>query len=283
VLGKSNSIIGNLKESVLRPTKLRRTILQSAGKLESRWVVVNGLNMHALSAAVEAPERCTPVVFVHGLGVSGRYMVPTARKLMKDANVYVPDLPGFGRSSKPTHVFNIRELAETLSAWMQSVGLERAAFVGHSFGCQVVAELALRHPEKIASIVLAAPTVDPRARTTFSQLGCLIVNATREPLSLVPLVIRDYLRAGLMRAARTLQISLQDRVEDKLPRIEMPALVVRGSRDPIVPDRWATEVAGLLPQGKLVVIEGAAHALSYNSPEELGSLIREFLQRGPVE
>lgn len=245
--------------------------------------MVNGLNLHSLAFVSEAQERCTPVVFVHGLGVSGRYMMPTARELIKDANVYVPDLPGFGRSSKPTRVFNISELAETLSDWMRCVGLERAALVGHSFGCQVVAELALRHPEKIACIVLAAPTVDPRARTAFSQFGRLIVNATREPLSLVPLVIHDYLRAGLWRGARTLRISLRDRPEEKLPRIGMPALVVSGSRDPIVPESWATEAAGLLPLGNLVVIKGAAHALNYNSPEELASLIREFLRRGSVE
>ena len=73
---------------------------------------------------------------------------------------------------------------------------------------------------------------------------------------------------------------MEDRIEDNLPRVEMPALVVRGSRDPICPQRWAEEVAGLLPRGRLVVVPGAAHTLNFGTPTEFAGLIRGFLDEG---
>ena len=60
----------------------------------------------------------------------------------------------------------------------------------------------------------------------------------------------------------------------------MPTLVVRGSRDQIVPQRWAEEAARLLPMGRLVVIPGAAHTANYSAPMELAHVTRAFLSEG---
>ncbi len=60
--------------------------------------------------------------------------------------------------------------------------------------------------------------------------------------------------------------------------MHIPTLVIRGSRDTVVPQRWAKHVTELLPQGKLVVIEKAAHDVNYNMPVELANAVRAFLQ-----
>lgn len=60
---------------------------------------------------------------VHGLVVSSRYMVPTAIRLAPYYHIYVLDLPGFGKSDKPSHVLNITELSDFLVDWMQAIGL----------------------------------------------------------------------------------------------------------------------------------------------------------------
>ena len=99
----------------------------------------------------------------------------------------------------------------------------------------------------------------------------------REPLSLVPVLTREYLAAGLRRTIRTLQYAFEDRMEEHLPHIQAPTLVVRGAKDPVVRQRWVEEVHQLLPKSKLVVIEGAAHVVNFSSPEQLVRVVREFM------
>jgi pimeloyl-ACP methyl ester carboxylesterase len=70
---------------------------------------------------------------------------------------------------------------------------------------------------------------------------------------------------------------LRDRVEDKLPVITAPTLVVRGGKDPIVSQAWAEDVARRLPKGRLVVLPTAGHAVNYNAPADLAALVREFV------
>ena len=97
----------------------------------------------------------------------------------------------------------------------------------------------------------------------------------RPPLHLV--VARDALTAGILRSWRTFGYALDDPVETKLGAIELPSLVVRGGRDLLAPQDWSEEVARLLPNGRLAVIPGAAHALNWSRPRELAALVRELV------
>ena len=217
------------------------------------------------------------MVLVHGLVVSSRYMVPTAERLAPHCRVFAPDLPGFGRSEKPPRVLDVAGLSDALSAWMGEVGLERAALVGNSFGCQIIADLAVRHPARVERAVLQGPTMDPLGRSVPRQVGRFLIDAPREPLSLLPIELLDYISAGTRRAWRTFRYALEDRIEKKLPHMRVPTLVVRGSRDPIVPQRWAEAATRSLPMGRLVVIPGSAHAMNYSSPLELTRVVLPFL------
>ena len=203
-------------------------------------------------------------------------MRPAAERLARDVGVSAPDLPGSGRSAKPGQALDVRQLADALARWMELNGVERPTLVGHSFGCHVVVDLAARRPGAVSRVVLAAPMADPRARTATRQILRLLIDAPREPVSLVPLAAADYLRAGLLRAARTLRFALLYELEDVLPSVRAPALVVRGARDPLVPHWWAREVARLLPAGGLSTLEGAAHAFNYSRPEEFARLVLDF-------
>ena len=233
--------------------------------------------MHARVSGGSPPEGRPAVVLVHGLVVSSRYMVPAAERLAAHYRVYVPDLPGFGKSDRPPRALSVAELSGALDAWAREVGLGRVALVGNSVGCQIIADLAVRHPGRVERAVLQGPTMDPRARAVLRQLGRLLLDAPREPLSLLPIELLDYLSAGTGRAWRTFRYALEDRIEDKLPRVQMPTLVVRGERDPIVPQRWAEEAARLLPEGRLVVIPGAAHTANYGAPSQFTRVVRAFL------
>ena len=220
------------------------------------------------------PDSAVPIVLVHGIGVSGRYLLPTARLLGGRHAVYVPDLIGFGKSSRPRHALTLVEHAEVLAQWVRGAGLPPAVFVGNSAGCQVLVELAARHPALVERLVLTGPTVDAHARNFWRQLGRLLADTVREPLALVAIIAADYASAGSRRVLLTALDALRDRPEEKLPRVQAPTLVVRGERDALVSQRWAEEVAGHLPRGRLVVVPGAPHAVNYAAPS---ALVREIL------
>lgn len=250
---------------------------EPTGKLESKWTKVDGLSIHARISVDPIPARDEAFVLVHGLSVSSGYMVPTAKHLAPYYHVYAPDLPGYGKSAKPGHILRVPELADALAAWMQTTGLQQATLLGNSLGCQTIVDFALRYPERVQRIILVGPTMDPQARTIHQEAFRLFLDMLREPLSLFPVLTREYLAAGPRRTIRTLQYAFEDRMEEHLPRIQAPTLVVRGAKDPIVRQRWVEEVYQLLPKSKLVVIAGAAHVVNFSSPEQLVRVVREFM------
>ena len=250
---------------------------QSTENIERIEANVNGLRLNAFVSKNAGFAEKPPVILIQGLGISASYMIPTMSEIARYAKVLTLDLPGFGDSEKPEHIFNIAELADVLADWMKASGIERAVLVGHSFGSQVVAEFALRHAGMIHRAVFAAPTFDRRARSFLRQFRRLLWNSRNEPFRLILLAVKSYFKFGFRREVRTLQFGLADRIEEKLPQIRVPSLVLRGEMDTVVPGRWAEEVATLLPDGKLITIAGGTHGVNYNSPQKFAAAIREFL------
>ena len=248
------------------------------GKTKSRWAVVDGLRMHARIPAGPMPAGAPGVVLVHGLVVSSRYMVPVLSRLAVSYRVYAPDLPGFGRSEKPSRALDIPGLTRALGGWMDATGLESAVLVGNSMGCQVITELAVRRPDLVRRIVFQGPVMSPGARNLPRQVSRLALDCLREPPSLLLIEGLDLLVAGLLRSLSTFRYAAGYKIEDKLPGLHAPTLVLHGGRDPIVPEWWSREVAGLLPDGQLVVVPGAAHAMNYNAPSELARHIGAFIR-----
>jgi pimeloyl-ACP methyl ester carboxylesterase len=208
-----------------------------------------------------------PLVLVHGLGVRGRYLMPVAERLASDYRVAIPDLPDV-----PVDVPGRRA---ALSDWMRAAGIARAPLLANSLGCQIAVDLAVTAPELVEALVLVGPTVDPAARSLLRQALRLVVTAAHERPALDALVVAEYASHPLatLRAARAM---LADRIEEKLPSVEAPVLVVRGEHDRIVPQAWAEEVARLA-RGRLEVLPGG-HALNFTSPDELARVVRSFLR-----
>lgn len=248
------------------------------GELHQLWTEVGRYRVHTrLSSATVRPE--VPVlVLVHGLVISSLYMVPTARRLAGAFPLFAPDLPGFGLSGKPPATLTIEEHARVLAASAVKLSLPLAVWVGNSFGCQVIAELAVRAPALVRAAVLAGPTMDPHARTAPRQIARWLLDWTRERPSLAAMHARDYYEAGLGRAWGTFRDALANPIERKLPGIQAPVLVERRAGF-IVPQRWAEEAAALLPRGELVVIPGAPHVVNYTTPEPFRRSVAEFAGR----
>lgn len=246
---------------------------------------VNGVPIHALVSSHPVQGRI-PLVFVHGLGVSVRYLEPTMAALAPQHPVAGLDLPGFGRSGAPPSTLDTAGLARALAAWLDVRGIGPAILIGNSYGCQVIVELVMQDPGRGVGLVLNAPTMDPAHRTVLGQVLRAIADIPYEPPRLALLVARDYLRAGPLRLLRTLRHALADHIEEKLPAIAAPAIIVSGARDPVVTVAWAAQAARLVGRSvhgaagaTLSVVPAAAHALPYDDPVSFAAIIDTFATR----
>jgi pimeloyl-ACP methyl ester carboxylesterase len=252
-------------------------------KISEVWDTVGGLEMHGWAGTDGDPEgKRPPIVLLHGLGVSTTYLMPTMQRLAKRYRVYAPDLPGFGPSQKPIRAMRIEKLADALAAWIAARGLDRAVFVCNSMGCQVAVDLATRRPGLVERLVLSGPTIDPRAGSAFVQILRLLRDGIYERPSLWFIAGFDYVRAWPLRVLETLRMAIADHVEQKLPNVKAPTLVVRGAKDPIASRRWVEEMVKLLPSGRMEEIEGTGHAVNYSAPERFVELIEGFIVDVPA-
>jgi 2-hydroxy-6-oxonona-2,4-dienedioate hydrolase len=246
--------------------------------LQTRWIVINGCRLHTRLQIKVASRARPPIVLVHGLSMSSRYLMPTAERLAERYCVYVPDLPGFGKSDKPRHALNVPQLADVLLAWMDEMQLDTPVLLGNSLGCQIILELAARNPLRAAGLILAGPTVDPLGRSVVRLLLRTAWDALHEPPTLLAVAVYDYLHAGLRRTWRTLQHTVSDPVESKLHLVSAPTLIVRGDRDRIVPQSWVETMHQKLPNSRLHILPQGAHGINFSEPDELASLVDEFVE-----
>ncbi len=255
----------------------RRKLLKSGQilPLQSEWYQVNGLRLHA-RVSMAASNASVPIVFVHGLGVSSSYFVPSAERLATSFNVYAPDLPGHGRSETPPNQPDITGLAQVLVDWMEVAGIPRATLVGQSMGCQIAVEATLRFSERVDRLVLIAPTPDPAGRSAPEQFRRFLKGPAFERLSLNWHVLKDYSRMG-KRLFPEFRYMLRDPIEEKLPHVQVPTMLIRGENDPMVPARWFNEAANLLHPDRTVEIPFWGHAVQYSAPEQFTDAVLPFL------
>ena len=254
---------------------------EQPGVLRDQWTVVDGLPIYARVSHGQPDPAAPTVVLVHGAFISSRYMVPVAQRLAGQFAVYAPDLPGYGNSGRPARIPSVAGYGDILVRWMDAIGIARAALVGNSFGCQIIANLAVRYPERVTRTILVGPTVDPARHTLLQQGARLLLDGTREPPRYLLLLLGDCLKIGLREGVQLTRVVLADHIEANLPRLAVPTLVMRGERDPLVPQRWAEEATRLLPWGRLAVIPRVAHVAHYDAPDAFVAIARPFLAAAP--
>ena len=227
----------------------------------------------------EGPAERIPLVHVHGFGISGSYLMPTARRLTSHGVAIVPDLPGYGRSPRPPRPLGIPALADALTALLDHLELEQVVLVGNSMGCPIALETARHAPERVAAMVLVSPAGGVHNQPMVRAVGQLARDGLREPLGLARVAAPDYVRFGPVNGIRLFHQLTRFPSLDRLVATPVPTLAVLGSRDPLMPPRGRVlEVAAATPDHvDLVVVLGAAHALNYSHPGELAHVIGAWL------
>ena len=216
------------------------------------------------------------IVLVHGLGVSGDYYIKYAEELKSYFDVYIVDLPGYGKTPKPAKPLTIQELADVVTSFINESYISNSIIVGQSMGCQIVSHAAAKAPLLFSKVMLLAPTSNSKERTLFLQGFRLWQDTFHESLKVNFIVFTNYARMGLRRFLITSRYMVEDHIEETVKKIKLPILIVSGSKDKIAPKEWAEFLASTAPDGKVVEIVSAPHLLQYQKPKELVRITLEF-------
>ena len=101
-----------------------------------------------------APADAPAVLAIHGITSTSRTWLATARSLNDRAALIAVDLRGRGASSALPPPVGLDAHARDMLAVLDAAGLQRAVVVGHSLGAYIAARLAVRHPDRVAALVL---------------------------------------------------------------------------------------------------------------------------------
>jgi 2-hydroxy-6-oxonona-2,4-dienedioate hydrolase len=218
------------------------------------------------------------VVLLHGLGLSADYWWRNGPWLAASGyRVLAPDLPGFGRTEGPPDGLSVGEQTRSLRRWAEAMELGRAVYVGHSLSCQTVLRLGAEDPERVAGLVLAAPSGDPRRFRLVREAIGLLRDAPRESWRMKMIVAQAYLRAGPVRTWKTWLEAAADDALETAERVRVPGVVVMGRRDPVVRPAFAEALAERLGGAGVAWIEGGAHAVIHDTAEAFNEVVLGFL------
>lgn len=204
-------------------------------------------------------------VLVHGIGMGAVTFTRFIDAILPDAEVLAVDLPGFGDSPEPERALSIPDTADLLAEALRAANAstnrnDPVIAVGHSMGSQVVAELAARHPELVDRVVLFAPAVNAAERTVKQQAKRMMQDLfAGKPLIAMATGVVEYAKAGPRWFVKKLEPTMEHRIEDCLPQVAQPTLVLCGSKDRVTPPEWCYQVALALPDGELTVLGGPGH------------------------
>jgi pimeloyl-ACP methyl ester carboxylesterase len=244
-------------------------------------VLVDGNWIHY---RVGGPEDGPPMIHQHGFAISGTYLLPTAELLVDTYRVYIPDLPGFGRSPRPARAMGIEDLGRTLSHFMDAVGIEQAVLVGNSLGCAIIADLVDESPHKVSKAVLVSLAGGRHNQPLAKAVGQMARDGLAEPPRMIAVAAPDYLSFGVIRALNLFRLMTQFPAFERFMAMPVPVMAVIGSEDPLRPPwpRITAVLSQLPPEISIVLFQGAAHAINFTHPRELAHTIRQYVTGQPI-
>lgn len=239
---------------------------------------------------------------LHGIGSSARSFEGLQARLADVRTVVAWDAPGYAKSSDPPTPPGMDGFADAAVAVLDHLEVDRADLLGVSFGGVVAVRAALRHPDRLRSIVLADSTPgsgsDPDRAASMRQrgpelarLGSQAFAAARAPR----LVSRAASEELVARVADVMASTIRlpgygwaaDAMADTdhtpdLPRVSTPALVMCGAHDQICPPAVSRDLAERIPGARYAEVPGAGHLANQEAPDAFATAVRDFLGTVPA-
>jgi pimeloyl-ACP methyl ester carboxylesterase len=225
----------------------------------------------------------SPLIFLHGWLGSWRYWVPAMEELSISRRTYAFDLWGFGDSDKLGE-YSIGVYVDLLEDFLNEMGIQRAALVGHALGGLVALRFAARSPERVGqvmgvSVPLVGTSVEPVFRG-FSDNGELLTRLIARRASF-PEVEREARKADARAVVSSVRAVVEcDGLRDLLLPFDVPILLVHGGRDPVVQAPRREWLSGLGRNTRIVLLDGAEHFPMLEEQNKFNRLLMEFLEVG---
>lgn len=222
-----------------------------------------------------------PLVHLHGAG--GMRLSPSHELLARHYRVIAFEMPGFGASAENTTSQNMAELAATMGRAATQLGLDRFNLWGTSFGGKAALWLAAQMPEKIIALVLEAPAAirpegaRPPAGPPQEMARLLYAHPERLPPMPAPdpeIVAKTARLTGRLRGP-----DRDPALEAGMRELAIPTLILFGTLDRVIPPEMGRHYKALLPNGHLVLVYDAGHAIATDRPEAFTEVVADFLER----
>jgi pimeloyl-ACP methyl ester carboxylesterase len=243
----------------------------------------------------------TPVLLIMGLGLSGGSWWRTVPVLARRLEVITFDNRGVGRSRALLHAYSTETMADDAASVLDAAQVDRAHVYGISLGGMVAQQLALRHPERVRSLVLGATHAGwwharmPEPAVLAFLRERLWMGHEAAVLASVPFNYSERCRAehperiaedveqrlahrfvAQAYRAQMWAASLHD-CYGRLDRIEAPTLVVHGNHDRMIPVDNGRMIAARIPRAQLIELDQTGHLYPTEEPgidEEISAFMR---------
>jgi aminoacrylate hydrolase len=245
------------------------------------------------------PADGPPLLLSPGLGGSGAYWTPNLEALAERHRVILYDHRGTSRSDRalPPEL-EVDDMADDALALLDGLGIARVSLIGHAAGGVIGLAIALRRPERLASLVVvngfAAP--DPHfircmeTRLALLHHSGLVAFVRAQPLFLYPArwISENWARLQAEEAGHIAHFQGAPNVEariaaladfdiaDRLPEIETPTLLIAAEDDMLVPSLCSERLEQGLPHARLERMRGG-HACNITEPDAFNRHLLEFL------
>ena len=227
----------------------------------------------------ESLGRGRPVLFLHTWVGSWRYWVPCLEAAGVSHSAYALDFFGFGESTRGAAHYSMGSQAALLASFMDEMGIDRIALVGHGLGALVGLHFAGLHPDRVARMIVAGLPV----RATFGQAGPMMLPAN-ELLGLLDArgTFADYLLPETKTIdpdALRLTYDVAD-IQSCLSALRgagSPTLIINGANDPLQAEFGPTPRAGPDPQPHEIVFPESGHFPMLDAADVFHRLMVDFL------
>ena len=257
------------------------------------------MSFHSIDGAqihVEAHGTGEPLLFIHGLGSSGRDWEPQLPYFSTRYRTLTCDLRGHGRSSRPPGPYSIAQFARDVLVVLRQRDALPAHVVGLSMGGMVALELAAHNPDALRSLTVVNSSVDVRLTTWrdvwfyltrrvavqvlgMERVGELIAQRLFPDNAQLRETFVDRWRRNDKRAyLHSVDAIMGWSVTDRLSAITVPTLMVSAEHD-YTPVSAKNRAVAHLPNAELAVVDGTRHALPAERPDAFNPLLDDFLTR----
>ena len=240
----------------------------------------------------------TPLMLVHGFPLNHTIWNETAALLEDEVRVILPDLPGHGQSPVVEPV-TMDSMADGLAAILDALGIEKVVLAGQSMGGYVCLAFARRHSQRLAGLGLvctqAAADSPEKRQARLAQAEQTLAEGSQRVVESMSAVLtnRPEMAAGMRSLMSTTPAAgmaaalraMAERAEMSafLPQISVPALVIAGLADAIIPVDRAREMAASLPDAQLVELAGVGHSPMMEAPQATAEALLGLLKRAQGE